>query len=595
MRRSHPVVFFRGFIEAVAAATAVCAALACSDDDAVIPISSPAAGGGGALPDAGVNAEPPEVALPSVLAERVSALFERSCVECHANGMARGGLGDLPALTTLLESGQIVPGASAASPLMALLRSDHVSSTQNRARFGEIALVARFIDELPALEEAPCEPLDLVDRDAELAMMLADASGLGADVLPFTRYITLSYASNAGACGAALERERYALSAIVNGASTAAEVRRPVPIDERALIYRIDIRDYGWNRPLDLEDDGSVDVGDGWRAITAAASDYALPFDGPEADELERLTQSRAPHLAANALLAVASRGDVYYTLTGQDGALYDTETRLGIDIDRAIADGDVSRAGFSGGERGRNELVVMRFGQASSSPLAYWLLADFGDETRGGSIYADPLDYSPPRVQTMFHLPNGMLAFASGDANWSRVQATPATCQRCIQQRGGLVAAGCRGCHHTGLVPLQDELRTYVEENRAQFDPQSFEAILAQYPVRSEMDQTLAADGAIYLTALDRAGVPRGVPDPISAVYFDFERPLTSRRAAAELGVARAELEDSLDGLDGPLQILAIGGARVARADFAGAYRNALCLLLGPARNQPEGCAVQP
>jgi hypothetical protein len=141
-------------------------------------------------------------------------------------------------------------------------------------------------------------------------------------------------------------------------------------------------------------------------------------------------------------------------------------------------------------------------------------------------------------------------------------------------------------------LLPLGDQIRPYVEDNEAQYDRETFTETLEQYPSSAEFASVLEADTAVYLTALDRAGVPRDIPDPVSAVYFDFERPLTLQRTAAELGVTSAELQSNLAELDGPLQILAIRSASVARTDFAAGYRNALCLLLGSAQNRPENCA---
>src|SRR5690606_17625808 len=66
----------------------------------------------------------------------------------------------------------------------------------------------------------------------------------------FTRYFSFVHLYNTGWCSAQIDIYRQALAKLVNSLSTEPGIRAPTPIDEDNLIYRIDIRDYGWSAAL---------------------------------------------------------------------------------------------------------------------------------------------------------------------------------------------------------------------------------------------------------------------------------------------------------------------------------------------------------
>jgi hypothetical protein len=74
---------------------------------------------------------------------------------------------------------------------------------------------------------------------------------------PFVRYLGLVHLQNAGACPDELERGRTALREAVNMISLAPAIHAPQPVGGSAALYRIDLRDYAWDRPLDR----------GWRSL----------------------------------------------------------------------------------------------------------------------------------------------------------------------------------------------------------------------------------------------------------------------------------------------------------------------------------------
>src|SRR6185436_7263521 len=99
-----------------------------------------------------------------------------------------------------------------------------------------------------------------------------------------------------------------------------------------ALLYRIDIRDYGWARAIDLDDDGDTDQADGWAALLAGTAPYAVELVGPEASALTSETGAPVAFLPVGAFVQAASTGDLYRALLGVRANIYDTEVDLGLD-----------------------------------------------------------------------------------------------------------------------------------------------------------------------------------------------------------------------------------------------------------------------
>ena len=80
--------------------------------------------------------------------------------------------------------------------------------------------------------------------------------------------MTLAQQFNAGVCGAELDVGRVALREVLNVTSSSPAPVPAVAIDDRALTYRFDLRNPGWNRALRVS---GVDFDDGWEAVIAAS------------------------------------------------------------------------------------------------------------------------------------------------------------------------------------------------------------------------------------------------------------------------------------------------------------------------------------
>jgi hypothetical protein len=553
------------------------------------------------------------------LGQEVKQILQVNCGNCHW-GTKSGDMDYVLDMRELVKNGKVVPGIKEDSQLfvrMQQLSMPPAFERVQRPTFGQIDQVGQFIDELPPdLFGTPttCETLPFLTHDEQVQQMAQDMRSLDAEDQPFTRYLTITYSTNAGDCVGerkAVERQRFALFKGINSVSTEAEIGIPQPINADETIYRIDIRDYDWDRGIDLEDDGIVDFDDAWLAIVDASGDYALQLAGDDADDLVADAQTAAPFLPVNAFIQFTEIDDLYYALIGARFNLFDFELDvLGIDTVAEIADDNLLRAGFSNSGVSKQERVLNRFDQEIAGGYAYWISFDFdGGNGNGGvggvsngfeinvaneSIYQDPIDFTFAGGEAIFNLPNGLQAYYVAAANGNRLNEAPVGVVIDPAQNNGLVTNGasCHSCHNAGLITFTDTVRQFVVENRTLFDNDTFEAVMNQYPTQQVFQAAMDRDSELHVSRVEQAGVPRTAPDPISRVFLDFQLGnIDSRIAAGELQVTEEVLLENLDLLDPQLVNLGDEGGYVSRTIFTANYLDSFCTLHSVDENQPVNC----
>jgi serine/threonine-protein kinase len=227
--------------------------------DGTTPDDVTAAPGGGNQPSQPVGGngpaagfDPDEDPFQTVLGKEVKAILETNCGQCH-QGTASGGMDYILNLKELITNGKVVPGNKEDSQLFVRMQQQSMPPAfirDQRPTYGQIEQVGLFIDELPedVLGTAPadCNALPFFNQDDQIAAMAQDIQNVDSADQPFTRYLTITYETNAGACERAVQRQRYALFKGINSVSTEAQIGIPKPIDSNETIYRIDIRDYNW-------------------------------------------------------------------------------------------------------------------------------------------------------------------------------------------------------------------------------------------------------------------------------------------------------------------------------------------------------------
>lgn len=542
--------------------------------------------GGGMMSDFGNDEFITDLAL------QAQGVLKLNCAGCHSNGVALGGVSEILDYQALVNGGKLVLGNKEDSTLFSRMAAGTMppASSSQRPSDGDIALVGEFIDGLSGGEN--CEPVAFMTMDDKYELMLDDILAQDIDDREFIRYLGADYASNAGVCGSALQRQRYSLFKLINSVSLNSRITQPVAIDSDQLIFRIDIRDYNWDRAIDLEDDGIVDFEDAWLATLDQVGEYAIEFEGAEADQLKLQTGVAVPFLSINAWVQDVTTGDLYYALIDGRQNINATQLDLGVDEQESIDEGTLWRAGFktSGVSKQDRNLTRQEVGNYRGS---YWLSQDFAD-VGSESSFADPLGFAFNGGEAIYNLPNGLQAYYATDDDGNRAVEVPVNIVIDPAQNNGVVtnAASCHSCHNGGMIPFRDTVRDYVLTNKVGFDAETIEGVEEQFPVQADFNRVVEEDSERHLSAVERAGVPRGTPDAVSRVYLQFQLgDIDASTAAGELGIELDDLLGNMGLLDPVLAPLSVEGGVVDRAKFTEVFFDSLCRMQSFSENRPANC----
>ncbi len=556
-----------------------------------IPGSDPTTDPTGPSPPAAV---PPasELALARAAAENVLRV---NCGQCHGPALttatARAGMNYIDNVDELVANGKMTPLASEDSPIVQRMRDGSmppVGSSGPRPSARDIDQVAEFIDNpvfWPDYRPAASCAGQLFAFDDLYADVQSDLRQAASDDRPFLRYVTLTNRYNAGACADTLDRERFAIGKLVNMLSPRATVASPVAVDRQELIYRIDLRDYDWDRTIRVD---GRDFPDAWEAIIAA-SPYAVPFVGDRADDLRDDTLTDVPILNADAMLDAAALGNLYYALIGVDvdqPLSVFIRDRLGVDVLDDIQSGDAVRAGTTRSQITRQDRVLERH-ELGVRQGAFWQSFDFDPGAAGQSIFNNPFSFEPGGTEVIFTLPNGLLGFIIANRDDTIVTESDILLDTFQDDFVARTSVSCSNCHAQGFNGAVDEVGPYVQANRLSLQRDDVEAVAENYPSAADFARIIESDTQNYLLALRRANLPATGSDPIAASYVRFNLDLDLAGAAGELGVTPDELRRNLNLLDPALAIL--NGLTMDRDDFSAVFEASLCRLQLISENHPD------
>jgi hypothetical protein len=524
-----------------------------------------------------------EIELARAAAENV---LRANCGGCHGPQLtpaaARAGMNFIDDIDELVNQGKIVPLDSAGSPVVSRMKEGSMpplGTNGPRPSERDISLVEQFVDNplfWPEYRPAASCQGQLMTFDDLYREISGDIFDVDDNDRPFTRYITLMNRYNAGACSETLDRDRFAILKVVNMLSTRASIGQPEAIDENKLIYRINIRDYDWDRDIN-------GFPDGWEAIIAE-SPYAIPFVGDQANDVREDTGTDVPVMNADALLDVAALGDLYYALIGIDvnSSLADfVANDLAIDVQDNLEDGEAVRAGTTRSAISREDRVVERH-ELGRRPGAYWQTFDFASDQANESIFTEPFTFNQGGTQAIF-----TLGFIIADENDNIVAETNLLLDTFQDDFVVRTAVSCSNCHAQGFNMVTDEVRPFVNGNRRDFNRDEFEIVNEVYLDPADFAEVIEADSALFQTSLERAGLPSTGGDPVAGAYLRFNDEVDLTTAAGELGVTEEELRDELNLLDPRLSVLR--QATIDREDFTDTFEESLCIMQIISRNAPD------
>jgi mono/diheme cytochrome c family protein len=559
--------------------------------------ADPAAGSAAASADPGpARSDPTELAKAA--AENVLAA---NCGQCHGPALtpqqAKAGMNYINDIDQLVATGKIVPLNSAGSRIIQrMVRGEMPPLDSNLPRVTEadINTVAQYIDNpvfWPAQTPAgDCEGQDqLVDFDQLFQTVNRDLRSADSKDQPFLRYISLTNRYTAGVCAkGGLDKDRQALTKMLNMLSVNATIENVVAVDKDDTIYRMDLRDFDWDRAVSVDGRNFNDV---WEAI-AANNPYAVKFVGDDADDLERDSQTDFPIMFADQMLEVATIGNLYYATIDVDvnqplSAFISND--LGIDLQANLDEENLIRAGTTRSRISRQDRLVER-DDIEVRGGALWQSFDFDADVANESIFQDPFGFAPGGTEAIFTLPNGLLGFIIADANDNIVQDSDILLDTNQNNFKAVTSVSCSNCHAAGFIPVVDEVGAADLANARSIglNRDEVEELQAIYITPQAFAKQVQDDSTgFYQRALQLAELPTTGGDPVSNVFLRFDADMTLKDAAGDLGLTPDELGRNLQLLDPVLSVLRQG--TLDRDDFTALFVASLCTLSSPLENQPD------
>lgn len=548
---------------------------------------------------------------PEVDAKEIQLFLSQHCVKCHGAGATSGGLKDITNLERLIADGRIVPNKPEESLLFRRLTDPSNPmpplSETIRPNEKEIGLMQVWIEEGALTGEDTCDnaliPFDVPSEafNGMITTMRNDILELEAEDRPFARYLTLTHLHNAGMCQRDLDLYRDGLAKAVNSLSREPRLVRPKPVDADNTIYRVDLRDYGWDQSVNFPENN----GDIWEAVVEV-NPFAVRFTGLASDVLRAQAGTEVPFQTADSFIQIATGG----VLDGVASDLDFYNRILAIPATLAQLQKDVTGVSDPQGEidEGRVFRVILensgvsqwnraydRFGGATIGEYLY-ISHDFASASGDANLFSNPIDFKAVGGEMIFSLPNGLQGYMLTNGAGDVISKGPTNVVTDPGQRDQTVRVGisCMACHNNGTITKRDEFFDFYNatNNKNLFSTDEHDRILKLFGSPDTSVQQQDLDAGRFRLALSALSINLDNPEPIINTSWQFEDELSLARVAAEFGVDEQNLAFDLkrlqDRVSKSFGALANDG-RLSREAFAGTYKGALCLLLKNSKEEPD------
>lgn len=521
------------------------------------------------------------------------AILETNCAKCHSGAAAQpaGSINYITNLDALIREGKVIPGKPEESRIYVRMTSADApmppGAETQRPGADDIAVVEQWIAECAG--KSSCSDQPFLRTEDMLDEILTDlGKNVPLEELQFTRYFSFVHLYNTGWCSDQIEPYRHALAKLVNSLSSETAIRVPEPIDDNRLIYRIDIRDYGWSQEL-------------WETI-AAANPYTVEYVQDTADKIKKDLLTNRFVLPGDAFLAFSSVPPLYHQILDIPATRQQLEARFGIDIDANIEEekinnpDEVARAGFRMSDVSFNHRMIERHKFPDASNRIYWISYDFKSNEGPRNFFADPFNFEEDGGEIIFNLPNGLQGYMLVDAAGNRLDTAPPDVVKDKNQEDGIVVNGvsCMGCHSKGMIMVDDDLRFEIDAGGGvgNFDADEIKEIQNLFPLRADFQALLNDDTSRFTSAVSAAGVPaEGDKEPIISVFLAFDEDVKLRRAAAELGLRESDFRELIGSLgNNDLDDLRKPDTAIQRNVFTANFAQTVCdLKLGVTAKCPS------
>jgi mono/diheme cytochrome c family protein len=513
--------------------------------------------------------KPEEVATASAasgsLEAQVQIIFDQKCSQCHGESRRKPALHARVNLRSLSASEIIEPGEPARSLLMQRVKlptddDAHMPpSDEPQLSAQEIGTLEKWI----AGNSVEDQPRQFISVGSSLEWIYKDLMAQPEPHRENLRYIQLTNLYNAKLADGRnadndvqLDMYRAAVSKLLNSLSWQSKISVPVAIDEARTLYRIDIRDYGWDKAL-------------WETIV---SYYPYGISGVSAhleNNIRKESHSNRAYVRADWLVFATSQEPLYHTILGLPETEFGPdglEAKLGLDTMRNVREHKAVRAAFSPSGVSRTNRLVERHNIRDGG---YWKSYDFKRVNAGDAqdIVLAPLGpteanltVNPDSVfvhdggEIIFNLPNGMQAYYLSTAAGDFLSTAP---PEVVEDRSGfrrtniiLNGISCIACHANGLnappkqtvEAIHDDLGRAALEHLGPADRKVVERLYVSSP---ELQRLANQDHARFQKA-NAESMPGYThsDEPVSALYRRFnDDQLPAAQFASEFSTTDQDL----------------------------------------------------
>ncbi len=541
-----------------------------------------------ALPIPQVAAQPLSDLSDSELATHARDLLKRHCYRCHGVEKEVPGLDVLDVANLKLsrsdEAAYIVAGDSSESLLWQRVGIDKdmpPESIKERLSESELAILKKWIDTGAAV--AFQKQREHVTEKTIIRSIRNDLQDQKRTDRRHLRYFSLHHSANNSRFDESdLRMFRAALSKLLNSTSRNSLLTLPKAVGAASespasdLVYRIDLRDFGW----------SIDQ---WQTAISGYP-YGLSFNDPElkemSDDIDELigpvNSDGVPYFRLDWFVATASRPPVYHELIGTPQTALELEQRLGVDVQRDFMQDRLQRAGFASSGVSRHNRLIDRHvgGQTNYYYKSYDFSKSFGRSLLArfplgprfeGNEFADDFGFDHDGGEIIYSMANGMQGYMLVDTAGNRIDVGPVEIVRDLRETAGtpeiVNGISCIGCHRNGLLDFTNAI-----DSRLTLTGEQRSKVNRLYIDDERMDQLVSTDSQRFLTALDKVIGPflkidedadkdlRAFAEPVRVVTGWYNRDMTIIDAAAEMNIEDSKVFAASVGTNNELLRMGLG-----------------------------------